>query len=164
MSDVKQILHDTGSVEKIAGVEYAMASPSVIHHDIVWEIAGQFREYFKGKTCKPFLSPVDVFLGDNILVPDLFVVCDKSIIQNDGVHGAPDLVVEVLSPSTADRDLNIKRWLYRQAGVKEYWIVDDGRFVRWDFNNGNDAVSLGGRSVESVVFPGLVVELPKPAI
>ena len=83
-----------------------------------------FRDYLRGKPCRAIMDGAYVYLTDeDTFVPDMMVVCDRNKIRRDGVHGAPDLVVEVLSPSTAKRDLTIKKDIYGKCGVREYWIV-----------------------------------------
>lgn len=111
--------------ELLDGKIYMMSSPSVNHSQIAFNIAFAFRSYLKGKTCRAFSDGVDVFLTENDrVIPDTMIVCNKNIIRMDGIHGAPDLVVEVLSPSTAKNDRGYKKDLYEKSGVKEYWIVD----------------------------------------
>ncbi|MDE6887357.1 MAG: Uma2 family endonuclease [Eubacterium sp.] len=112
--------------EKLNGQIILMSPrPSVNHNQLVGNIYHIFRSYLKGKTCKAFTDGVDVFLTDkDNVIPDAMIVCNKDIIKPDGIHGAPDLVVEVLSPSTAKNDRGYKKDLYEAAGVKEYWIVD----------------------------------------
>lgn len=115
--------------ELLNGKIYMMSSPSVNHSTIASNIYYAFRTYLKGKTCRAFADGVDVYLTEeDRVIPDAMIVCNKDIIKEDGVHGAPDLVVEVLSPSTAKNDKGYKKKLYEQSGVKEYWIVDP--FIR----------------------------------
>ncbi len=112
-------------VERIEGKTYLMSPrPRVPHNRVIFNIANIFGGYLKGKTCVPFADGTDVFLDDkNQYVPDAMIVCDRSIIKSDGVHGAPDLVVEVLSPSTSKNDRGAKMRHYAMAGVKEYWLI-----------------------------------------
>lgn len=112
--------------EKLNGQIVLMSPrPSVNHNRVAGNIYHIFRNYLKGKTCETFGDGVDVFLTeDDNVIPDAMIVCNKNIIQPDGIHGAPDLVVEVLSPSTAKNDRGYKKDLYETVGVKEYWIVD----------------------------------------
>jgi Uma2 family endonuclease len=111
--------------ELLGGRIYMMSSPTVNHSQIASNIYYAFRSYLKGKTCRPFNDGVDVYLTENDrVIPDAMIVCNKNIIRLDGIHGAPDLVVEVLSPGTAKNDRGYKKNLYETAGVKEYWIVD----------------------------------------
>lgn len=98
--------------------------PTVNHNHIMGNIYRVFSNYLYGKPCAPFSDGVDLFLDEkNRFVPDFMVVCDPDKIKNNGVHGAPDLVVEVLSPSTAKNDRGLKKEAYGRCGVKEYWIV-----------------------------------------
>lgn len=111
--------------ELLGGRIYMMSSPTVNHYQISFNIVTAFQSYLKGKTCRAFGDGVDVYLTENDrVIPDAMIVCNKNIIRLDGIHGAPDLVVEVLSPGTAKNDRGYKKNLYETAGVKEYWIVD----------------------------------------
>lgn len=116
--------------ELIDGVVYNLAAPTYTHQHIVHEIHGSFYNWFKGKNCIPLTSPFDVTLiksKENICVvqPDIIVICDKENINKKGKYkGVPTLAIEVLSPSTRSKDMLKKLDLYKQCGVKEYWIVD----------------------------------------
>src|SRR5665648_1172279 len=114
--------------ERIDGVIYDMTPPpSSQHQAIVGNLYGEFYTYLKGKQCKAFPAPFGVWLDDEndiYVEPDITVVCDKSKIHQKGCVGVPDLVVEVLSPSTALKDKRVKLRRYRLSGVREYWIVD----------------------------------------
>ena len=116
--------------EIIEGSAFAMApAPSPAHQSVSMGIAGRLHRFLEGKPCKVFASPIDVRLNaeseDNTVVqPDIIVVCDRSKIGSECIVGAPDLVVEILSPSTARRDRGLKFKTYRLAGVREYWIAD----------------------------------------
>lgn len=114
--------------EKIDGVIYDMTPPpSSQHQAIVGSLYGEFYNYLKGKQCKAFPSPFGVWLdeeNDIYVEPDITVICDSSKIHLKGCVGVPDLVVEVLSPSTALKDKRVKLKRYRLSGVRECWIVD----------------------------------------
>lgn len=112
--------------ELIDGVAYSMApAPTVKHQGIAGRFYSRLEQRLSGKTCRPFIAPVDVVLSEsNVVQPDVFVVCDPAKITDKNIQGAPDLVVEVLSPATATRDLREKKALYMSAGVREYLIVD----------------------------------------
>ena len=127
--------------ELINGEVYMMSRPSIEHNDIAFNILSVFKKYLRGKKCRAF-GEVDVFLDEeNNFVPDAMIVCNPDIIKKDGIHGAPDLVVEILSPSSVRHDRFEKFQIYEKNGVKEYWIVDptgklvevyhlvDGKFV-----------------------------------
>jgi Uma2 family endonuclease len=111
--------------EMLDGKIVAMSlTPSYKHVSVAGNIYAFFRAYLKGKTCKPIME-LDVYLSEkDRFVPDMMVVCDRKKIKSNGVYGAPDLVVEILSPSTSMKDKGYKKDLYEQHGVKEYWIVD----------------------------------------
>ncbi|SFJ85377.1 Uma2 family endonuclease [Thermoflavimicrobium dichotomicum] len=119
--------------ELFDGVPVALASPSTQHQAIVTALTVEFGMYLKGKTCKVFPAPFDVRLcnesdSDNeittVVIPDVSVICDPNKIDSKGCKGAPDLIVEILSPSTIHEDKGRKFYLYEQYGVKEFWIVD----------------------------------------
>jgi Uma2 family endonuclease len=119
--------------ELIDGVAYLMApAPRISHQTVAGEIYFQLRLALDGKPCTPLIAPVDVSLPraneadehiDSVVQPDVFVVCDPAKISERGVRGAPDLVIEVLSPATAAHDQIRKRDRYERAGVAEYWLV-----------------------------------------
>ena len=111
--------------ELIEGKTYLMSPrPRLQHNFVASNIYHIFATYLHGKTCKAIADGTDLFLDkENHYVPDTMIVCDRSKLKSDGVHGAPDLVVAVLSPSTAQNDRGAKMRHYAAAGVKEYWIV-----------------------------------------
>jgi len=118
--------------ELINGDAYMMSAPSRLHQEIVFEIAGQIRNYLKGKPCKGYVAPFDVRLPkkneqddviDTVVQPDIAVICDRNKLDDKGCRGAPDWIIEILSPATALRDMDLKRHLYEVSGVKEYWII-----------------------------------------
>ncbi len=112
--------------ELIDGKVILMSPRPVVKHNWVAEnISYLFRSYLRGKKCVPLGDGYDLYLSEkDRFVPDFMVVCDRDKIKPKGVFGAPDLVVEVLSPSTAVRDRGLKRKAYGTHGVREYWIVD----------------------------------------
>lgn len=124
---------DDKRYEIIDGELYLMSSPTISHQKIVGEIYVQLHNYLKGKKCQAFVSPLDVCLSGvrkpnkeyNVVQPDILVVCDENkITDNMGIQGAPDLVIEVLSPTSKKHDTFLKYNLYQYYGVKEYWIID----------------------------------------
>lgn len=122
-------LPDDQRVELIDGVFYDMSAPTLPHQVISLEIATALKSYIaeKNGSCMTFIAPTDVQLDCDdrtIVEPDVFVVCDRSKLNRSRVFGAPDLVIEVLSPSTRFRDLFLKYSKYFTAGVREYWIVN----------------------------------------
>jgi Uma2 family endonuclease len=119
--------------ELIDGVAYLMApAPSFDHQTIAFEIGRQAGNALEGKPCRVLVAPLDVRLPkpgqddrstDTVVQPDVLVVCDPAKIDDKGIRGAPDWVVEVLSPATAGHDQIVKRLVYERSGVAEYWLV-----------------------------------------
>jgi Uma2 family endonuclease len=120
--------------ELIDGVVYIMSpAPSRRHQEISMELSRQFSVYLFDKDCKIYAAPFDVRLPEGnekdedvttVVQPDLLVVCDLNKLDDRGLRGAPDLVIEILTPESGGRDKKIKRALYEKHGVKEYWIVN----------------------------------------
>jgi Uncharacterized protein conserved in cyanobacteria len=124
-----------GAWELINGKAYNMSpAPTAIHQYIVGELYFALRTFFQNRSCFVFVAPFDVRLSENeeyempdhIVQPDLSVICSRDQIFKNGCQGAPSLIIEVLSPSTALKDFNEKFNLYQKYGVQEYWIVDPG--------------------------------------
>ncbi|WP_295437144.1 Uma2 family endonuclease [uncultured Thiodictyon sp.] len=112
--------------ELIDGLAYAMsAAPSIKHQDVVGRLFIRIELPLRGTPCRPFVAPTDVKLSESDVVqPDILVVCDPAKITPSHIEGAPDLIVEVLSPGTSAKDLRDKKALYERAGVPEYLVVD----------------------------------------
>ena len=121
-------------IEIIYGETYRMPMPLRVHQEINGELFRQISNFLVGKTCKvyhppfnvrPFQenedSPEDV---DTMLEPDITIVCDPNKLDKYGCKGAPDMIIEILSPSNRRHDLSVKYRIYQRAGVREYWIVD----------------------------------------
>lgn len=170
--------------ELIDGVAYLMApAPAVSHQDIAGDIFAQLRQALRSGPCRVFIAPVDVRLPkadeaderiDTVVQPDVLVVCDAAKVSERGVRGAPDWVLEVLSPATAGHDQVRKRRIYELAGVREYWMVHptDRVLTIYRLEHGAygkpDTQILEGET-PVMVLPGVVVtwdelvaRLPKP--
>ncbi|MGH4137557.1 Uma2 family endonuclease [Clostridium sp.] len=148
---------------------FMMVSPSTVHQDVVLNIAFEFKNYFKGKQCKPYVAPLDVtFLDEkgnkNVVQPDIFVICDKENIKNKVYEGIPTLIVEVVSPSNSSHDYITKLDLYAKAGVEEYWIINpmNRNSICYRFKNNMPFKVEGYHSFEiikSEVFDGLAINM-----
>lgn len=152
--------------ELIDGVPHAMTpAPRTRHQRISLKISTRFERFFEGKRCVPFDAPTDVVLDEYTVVqPDVLVVCDRNKITEENIQGAPDLVVEITSPSTRLRDRREKRALYERFGVREYLVVSpedemverhrlvDGRYAPPDIFNWDETISLHA-------FPELTLNL-----
>ena len=162
-------------VELIKGKLFRMSpAPSRGHQEISSVISRELLSFLKGKSCKVYYAPFDVRFPNQqedidaqtftVVQPDICVICDHSKLDDAGCRGAPDLIVEILSPSTASKDLNEKYQLYEEHGVKEYWVVYPGEAVLeiYELQEGK-YVSRGKYvkedEVTSKVLPGLKIAL-----
>ena len=157
--------------ELINGVIYDIcAAPRRVHQDVLGDLNDVFRVFFKGKQCAVYFAPFDVVLtafgdresdSDTVVQPDLSVFCDRSKLTDAGATGAPDLVVEILSPSTAFKDQEEKRLLYERHRVREYWVVNPANETVMVYVLGDEGgfkrplLVCRGEVVKSVIFPGL---------
>jgi Uma2 family endonuclease len=126
-------------VELLKGKLFRMSAPSLTHQEISSNLHGLFWLHFRNHPCKLYAAPVDVRLPlpkskvtadkiDTVVQPDLCVVCDKNkLTDNQSCIGAPDLIVEILSPGNSRKEMKDKFELYEEAGVLEYWVVDPSR-------------------------------------
>lgn len=112
--------------EIINGEVVMLAAPYSNHNRVAGNIYHMFRSFLRGRRCEPFGDGEGVYFedGKEEYQPDCMVVCDPDKVQPDGIHGAPDLVVEILSPGTARYDRGHKMRVYEKHGVREYWIVN----------------------------------------
>ena len=167
--------------ELIDGIIYMMADPSVTHYNICKFVERIFDKYFAGKECIIFNGSVSLFLYDtkrfilfsptktecdHFLTPDLMVICNKDTTVNDeGVYGVPDLIVEVVSKSNSANDYVRKLNAYFVFGVKEYWIIDPIRRkvkiydMLTDHNNPIDHDYTFDHIIRSELFNDLYVDL-----
>ena len=146
--DLDRLRGDSVWGELIDGVMFNMTSPSSPHQMAQASLHYLLKDYVKknGGSCIPLTSPLDVYIEKNdktVLQPDILVLCDKDLIQEKGIWGAPDFVIEILSPSTREKDLVHKLAKYRGFGVREYWIVDlkRERVIVYDFTQ-EDIISF----------------------
>ena len=115
---------DGSKCELLNGLFEMSPAPRTMHQRIGARLFVDFFQFFDGTSCEVFQAPCDVKLGENIVQPDIFVVCDQSKITEIRCEGIPDLIVEILSPNNRKLDLNEKFKLYEKFGLQEYWIVD----------------------------------------
>jgi len=152
------------------GEAFQMASPSVNHQALLIYLAAQFDVFLRGKPCKVFASPLDVRLfpkkdnSDNIVLqPDLLVVCDKDKLGKRSVNGAPDLVVEIVSPSNTHSEVFHKFHYYLEAGVREYWVIEpETKKVQVHiYDNGHYVITAyeGNARIPVTILPGLEIPL-----
>lgn len=125
-------LPENTRAEVFDGQVYYMASPAQIHQELLTELLITIHSYLrqKGNICQVFPAPFDVKLFDSpltIVQPDILVVCDKNKLDGKRCNGAPDFIIEIISPDNQSDDYIRKLYYYKNAGVREYWIVDPYR-------------------------------------
>ncbi|MGN0163153.1 MAG: Uma2 family endonuclease [Candidatus Ornithomonoglobus sp.] len=142
--DFVKTLSDGERAELSDGNIYYMAPPSSGHQKISMFLSYKISDYIAGNngSCQVFAAPFGVFLNDdeyNYFEPDISVICNKDKVREDGCHGAPDWIIEIVSRSSKHMDYLIKLNKYQQAGVREYWIIDPERnlVITYDFENDN---------------------------
>lgn len=152
--------------EIINGEAYAMTpAPSIKHQKLSRYLISLFSAFFSGRQCEPFHAPTDVVFDEqNVVQPDLLVICDRSKITETNIKGAPDLVVEIISPSTALKDKREKKVLYERFGVREYLIVYPaeelvGRFQFVDGHYGSEEMFGWEEALPLAIFPELRLNL-----
>ncbi len=152
--------------ELIGGQPFCMSpAPSSRHQMIVTRLCGHLCQHFEGRSCIPLVSPIDVKLSaEDVVQPDVVVVCDRSQIAETHVEGAPALAIEVLSPSSHRHDRVRKLRLYARAGVREYWLVQPQPAVIELLQFSGEHYQLAGVSTDtetlhSPTFPELALDL-----
>ena len=148
--------------ELIDGNLYNMAPPTRQHQQIILYLARKISDYIDEKkgTCEVDLAPFAVFLNEdhrNYVEPDISVICDKNKLTDKGCNGAPDWIIEVVSPGSQRMDCMIKLFKYRTAGVKEYWIVDPLKKLVTVYDFANDG--FGEYSMSDIVKGNVFQEL-----
>lgn len=159
--------------ELLDGVPYMQAAPSRIHQEISMELSTQFHIYLKGKTCRVFAAPfcvrLDVEKNDsdikNVVEPDISIVCDSSKLDERGCKGSPDMIIEILSPTSGKNDKLIKFNKYEKVGVKEYWIVEPDQklisvfILQANSSYGRPAIYSEEDKIRVSIFPELEIDL-----
>lgn len=168
---------DNKRYELYNGIVYEMLpAPSRRHQEVSANLLFQFKRFLHGKPCKVYHAPFDVRLpksereiADNeiytVVQPDIVVVCDLQKLDERGCIGAPDLIVEILSPSNSKNDIDDKFTLYEEAGVREYWIVhpleetlliyhlnEHGKYVYQNIYSNMSQVTVG-------IFENIIIDL-----
>ena len=162
--------------EIIDGEVHLFSTPSRFHQDISMEISRQIANYLEGKMCRVYAAPFAVRPFerdgeapeevDTMVEPDISVVCDQNKLDKYGCKGAPDMVVEILSPTTLRHDRLVKLNLYQRAGVREYWIVDpENKAIQVFLHDGGSlriTEEYGPRDIARVnVLEGCFIDLSK---
>ena len=164
--------------ELIDGEFYAMAAPNTAHQAVSMELSTQIHNFLRGKPCKVFSAPYDVILPfpsrrhqknivdmTTVVHPDISVICDRTKIIESGCLGAPDLVIEILSPGNTPVEMTRKLDLYKRAGVREYWVADPAlKSVQVYILHDNEylpALYHESDTIPVSILPGLEINLPE---
>jgi len=159
--------------EILGGIPHMQAAPSRIHQEILMELSRQISNYLIDKPCKvypaPFCVRLDIEKDDkdvkNVVEPDITIICDSSKLDEKGCKGSPDMIIEIISPSTGKKDRFIKFNMYENAGIKVYWLVEpdqklvsiftlqyNGRYGRPEMYSDEDKIKVS-------IFPDLEIDL-----
>lgn len=154
--------------ELIDGQLYMMAPPSRRHQAIAGRLFNTISNYInsKGGSCEPYVAPFAVFLNEddrNYVEPDISVICDKSKLTDKGCSGAPDWIIEIVSPGSRRMDYFTKLFKYRTSGVREYWIVDPekNRITVYNFESEDTGDYTFADSVKAGIYDDLSIDFSK---
>jgi len=161
-------------LELIRGKIFEMRAPATFHQEVLRELFAAMYTYLKGQPCKVFCAPFDIRFPKgakddhqiyNVVQPDICVICDLHKLDQKGCIGAPDIVVEILSPGNNKKELRIKYALYQEFGVREYWIVDPNTrtFLKHVLNESGTYIShpvtVAGAIFSSDILPGFELNI-----
>ncbi len=159
-------------IELIKGFILKMSpAPNRRHQTVSQNLNFSIYSYFKKKSCSVFVAPFDVRLpvksakkDTTVVQPDICIICDESKLDDQGCNGAPDLIIEILSPKNSKHDVDTKFKLYQESGVKEYWIVEPEERIVLVYSLQNE-IYIGskpfseGEIIESKLFPEIKIEV-----
>ena len=153
--------------ELIDGKLYAMAPPNTLHQELVMAVSATIHNHIKSKkgNCKVYPSPFAVNLNANDKIwvePDISVICDMSKLDDKGCKGAPDWIIEIVSPGSTRMDYYVKLFKYRTAGVREYWIVNPMKKIvqTYTFDGIEDSdVHFFDDEIDVNIFDGLTIKI-----
>lgn len=161
-------LPDGERAELINGRIYNMALPTRIHQEILMELSAIIRNYIKSKEgkCKVYPAPFAVHLSEKAktyVEPDISVICDPDKLDERGCKGAPDWIIEIVSPSSISMDYHTKLFKYQNTGVREYWIVDHlkNRVTVYNFDAENTKEYSFSDTIEVGIYEDLCIDFSK---
>lgn len=165
-TDYIEALPEGERAELIDGRIYYMASPTRTHQQLLGYLYRKIADYIDGQggDCEVNLAPFAVYLNNDnrtYVEPDIVVVCDRDKLDDKGCHGAPDWVIEIVSPGSKDMDYLRKLIKYNEAGVKEYWIVDTAKtcVTVYNFENGTKEDYAFGEVVPAGIYAGFGIQV-----
>ena len=165
------------TVELIKGKILQMSAPSRRHQGISWYLNGVFFNHFAKHRCKAYAAPFDVRLYDkrksekankdvfSVVQPDICIICDLDKLDDKGCLGSPDLVIEILSPGNSSKEMKLKKSLYEENGIREYWIIDPDHENAFQFHlletgvYSPATIYVDDEILDCVIFPDLKINL-----
>ena len=165
------------TVELIEGHVFPMSAPSRRHQRISWQLTLSIGNQMRCYRCQAFAAPFDVRLADKrrsewanreimtVVQPDICIICDEAKLDDKGCVGAPDLAIEILSPGNSIKEMKIKKLLYEENGVREYWIIDPEHAAAFQFHlteadvYSPATIYVSDDTLTSVIFPDLTIPL-----
>lgn len=170
-TDYIEALPEGERAELIDGRIYYMASPTRTHQQMLGYLHYQIYNYIKSKkgSCEVNLAPFAVYLNNDnrtYVEPDIVVVCDREKLDDKGCHGAPDWVIEIVSPGSKDMDYLRKLIKYGNAGVREYWIVDTAKanVTVYNFENDTKEDYVFGEDVPAGIYEDFCIRIPSETV
>ena len=158
-------LPDGQRAELIDGQIYYMAPPSRRHQDIAGTLYRKIADYIdaKGGSCKTYISPFAVFLNEDdktYVEPDISVICDSDKLTDQGCKGAPDWIIEIVSPGSRRMDYFTKLFKYRTAGVREYWLVDPIKnfVIVYNFDRSDSEQYTFADTIKACIYDDLYID------
>ena len=161
-------LPDGQRAELIDGQIYDMAPPSPFQQELVMELSATLRDYIKKNSgsCKVYPAPFAVFLNQddhNYVEPDISVICDPNRINEKGCNGAPDFIIEIVSPGNPSDDYIRKLYYYKNYGVREYWIVDPAKnfVIVYNFDTSDSGQYTFADTIKAGIYEDLYIDFSK---
>lgn len=160
IADFENIKTENGIIYELIDGQVVMSRPSVQHQRLLTRLSSELHQHFKNKSCETY-SEIEIKLNEDILVPDISIICDDSKFTNQRYNGAPTLIIEILSPSNQYNDTFIKLNKYEFFGVSEYWIVDPVREIitLYNYKNKKTLTFSKDETIQSIEFPELTITL-----
>lgn len=160
VSDFENIKAESGVIYELINGQVIMTQPTIQHQRLLTKLSSELHQHFKNKSCETY-SEIEIKLNEDILVPDISIICDNTKFTNQRYNGAPTLVIEILSASNQYNDTFIKLNKYEVFGVLEYWIVDPVREIITLYNYKHKETLTFSKSeiIKSIIFPELEINL-----
>lgn len=160
IAEFENIKTETGIIYELIDGQVVMSRPNIQHQRLLTRLSSELHQHFKNKSCDTY-SEIEIKLNEDILVPDISIICDDTQFTNQRYNGAPNLIIEILSPSNQYNDTFVKLNKYEIFGVSEYWIVDPVREIitLYNYENKKTLTFSKEETIQSIIFPELTINL-----